>query len=148
MDDILADCAEGCVWSQLDMTDSFFHTWVHPDGIHLMAVTTPFGLYEWTTMPQGLENAPPIHRHHMNAALHPLIGKICHIYIDDMLIWSDMVVEHVKHINMVMKLLIAACLFCNQKKCNFFLTEMDFLGHHISTQLKELNQINWKSRKF
>ena len=75
VDDILADCAEGHIWSHLDMTNSFFHMRVHPDDIHLTAVTTPFGLYEWTAMPQGLKNAPPIHQCWMNAALHPLIGK-------------------------------------------------------------------------
>ena len=80
------------------MTNSFFHTQVHPDDIHLTTVTTPFGLYEWTAMPQGLKNAPPIHQCQMNATLRPLIGKICHIYIDDIVIWSNMVAEHVKHI--------------------------------------------------
>ena len=30
----------------------------------------------------------------MNAALHPLIGNICHIYIDDIVIWSNTVAEH------------------------------------------------------
>ena len=108
VDDILADCVKGRIWSCLDMMNSFFHTWVHPDNIHLTAVTTPFGLYKWTAMPQGLKNAPPIHQRRMNAALHPLIGKICHIYIDDIVIWSNTVTEHVKHINMVMNALIVA----------------------------------------
>ena len=40
---------------------------------------------------------------------------------------------------MVMKALISAHLFCNPKKCNFFLTELDFLGHHISARGIELN---------
>ena len=114
------------------MTNSFFHTQVHPDDIHLTAVTTPFSLYEWTAMPQGLENAPPIHQRQMNAALCPFIGKICHIYIDDIVIWSDTVTKHVKHIDIVMKALIAAQLFCNPRKCDFFLMKMDFLRHHIS----------------
>ena len=90
------------------MTNLFFQTRVHPDDVHLTAVTTPFGLYEWTAMPQGLKNAPPIHQCRMNAALRPFIGKICHIYIDDIVIWSNTVREHVKHINIVMKALIAA----------------------------------------
>ena len=47
VDDILTDCAKCHIWSCLDMTNSFFQTWVHPDDVHLTAVTTPFGLYEW-----------------------------------------------------------------------------------------------------
>ena len=75
----------------------------------------------------------------MNAALCTFIGKICHIYIDDIVIWSNTVAEHIKHIDMIMKALTAAKLFCNPKKCNFFLMEMDFLGHHISAQGIEPN---------
>ena len=69
VNDILANCAKGKIWSKLDMTNSFLQTLVHPDDVHLMAVTTPFGLYEWVAMPMGLKNAPPIHQCHMTAAL-------------------------------------------------------------------------------
>ena len=141
VNDILTDCAKGHIWSHLDMTNSFFQTWVHPDDVHLTAVTTPFGLYKWTAMPQGLKNVPLIHQHWVNAALCPFIGKICHIYIDNIVIWSNTVHEHVKHIDIVMKALIAAWLFCNPKKCAFFLMEMDFLSHHISTCGIELNTL-------
>ena len=89
VDDILADCAKGRIWSHLDMTNSFFQTQVHPDDVHLTAVTTPFGLYEWTAMPQGLKNAPPIHQHQMNATLRPFIGKICHVYINHIIIQKN-----------------------------------------------------------
>ena len=75
----------------------------------------------------------------MNAALHTFIGKICHIYIDDIVIWSNTVAEHIKHIGMIMKALITAKLFCTLKKCDFFLMEMDFLGHHIPAWGIELN---------
>ena len=44
------------------MMNSFFQTQVHPDDVHLTAIITPFGLYEWTVMPQGLKNAPLIHQ--------------------------------------------------------------------------------------
>jgi hypothetical protein len=54
IDDILADCTKGKVWSVINMTNSFFQTRVHPDDIHLTAITTPLGLYEWLVMPMGL----------------------------------------------------------------------------------------------
>ena len=62
VDDILADCGKGRVWSKLDMTNSFFQTLNHPDDVPLTAVSTPFGLYEWLVMPMGLKNTPPIHQ--------------------------------------------------------------------------------------
>ena len=54
VDDILADCTKGKIWSKLDMTNSFFQTHVHRDDVHLTTVTTPLGFYEWLAMPMGL----------------------------------------------------------------------------------------------
>ena len=144
VDDILADCAKGKIWSKLDMTNSFFQTRVHPDDIPLTAVTTPFGLYEWTVMPQGLKNAPPIHQRRMNSALRIYLGKFCHIYLDDIVIWSNSIQEHTQHIDMIMKALESAKLFCNKKKCKFFLLELDFLGHHISSRGIQPNDLKIK----
>src|SRR6202167_1497175 len=134
VDDILADCAKGRIWSKLDMTNSFFQTRVHPDDVHLTAVTTPFGLYEWLAMPMGLRNSPPIHQCQMTSALRELLGKICHIYLDDIVIWSDSVEQHTEHVRMVLAALRKAKLYCNPKKCHFYLLELDFLGHHISVR--------------
>ena len=134
VDDILAECGKGKIWSKSDMTNSFFQTLVHPDDVPLTAVTTPFGLYEWVVMPMGLKNSPPIHQRRMTNALHEHIGCICHVYLDDVIIWSDNLIDHKKHVNMVMEALQKAHLYLNAKKCYFFLTEVDFLGHHISAR--------------
>ena len=53
-DDILNDCAKGKFFSTIDMTNSFFQTRMHPNHVHLTAVSTPFGLYKWLVMPMGL----------------------------------------------------------------------------------------------
>ena len=102
VEDILADCAKGKIWSKLDMTNSFFQTHIHPDDVHLTAVTTPFGLYEWLAMPMGLQNSPPIHQRWMASTLRELISKICHIYLDNIIIWSLTVEEHEKHTRLVL----------------------------------------------
>jgi len=105
VDDILANCAKGKIWSEMDMTNLFFQTQVHPDDIYLTTMATPFGLYEWLAMPMGLKNSFPIHQHRMVAALRHLIGKICHVYLNDIMIWSNSVAAHTKHIDMVMEAL-------------------------------------------
>ena len=84
-------------------------------------------------MPMGLKNAPPIHQLQMTAALHEYIGQFCHVYIDDVVIWSDNLEEHEKHVDLIMFALHQLHLYLNGKKCQFVLTELDFLGHHIST---------------
>ena len=149
VDNILTDCAKGKIWSVIDMTNSFFQTRVHPDNIHLTAVTTPFGLYEWLAMPMGLCNSPAIHQRRMTAAPREHISKICHIYLDNIIIWSNTIAEHIQHIDTVMKALQKAQLYCNPNKCKFFQEEVDFLGHHISqcgiepNSLKIDKVLNW-----
>lgn len=140
IDDIMADAVKGKIWSILDMTNSFFQTRVHPDDVHLTAVTTPFGLYEWLAMPMGLRNAPAIHQRRMISALRKYIGKICHIYLDDIIIWSNTIEEHTEHIRLIMEALREASLHCNPKKCHFYQLEVNFLGHHISERGAEASE--------
>jgi hypothetical protein len=153
IDDILADCAKGKIWGKIDMTNSFFQMWMHPDNIQYTAVRTPFGTFEWTVMPMGFKNSPPTHQRHMNAALRKLIGKICHVYLDDIIIWSQTIEEHKRNIETVMLALWAAQLLCLPKKTFLFRTEIDFLGHHISARGVEPDAskvekiLNWKSPK-
>lgn len=132
IDDILADCGKGCMFGKLDMTNSFFQTHVHPDDIHLTAVRTPWGLYEWTVMPMGGCNAPSTHQRRMTDALREYIGSICHVYLDDIIIWSQSIEEHEYNVATVLEALRKANLFCNKKKSNLFAREISFLGHIIS----------------
>ena len=132
VDDILADCAKGKIFGKMDMTNSFFQTRVHPDDIHLTAVRTPWGLYEWTVMPMGGCNAPSTHQRRMTDALRELIGRICHVYLDDIIIWSQTVEEHEINVAKVLEALRKANLFCNGAKTTLFSSEISFLGHKIS----------------
>jgi Reverse transcriptase (RNA-dependent DNA polymerase) len=75
----------------------------------------------------------------MMSALREHIGKICHIYLDNIIIWSHSISEHKQHITSIIQSLRDAKLFCNASKCQFFLCEIDFLGHHISICGIELN---------
>ncbi|GBE88593.1 Retrovirus-related Pol polyprotein from transposon 17.6 [Sparassis crispa] len=92
--EILSDCGKGTIWGKLNMTNSFFQTHIHPDDIPYTAVTTPFSLCEWTVMPQGCRNAPVSHQSRIFKALRPYIGSICHVYLDDIIIWSSLLDEH------------------------------------------------------
>lgn len=131
VDDILADCGRGKIFGKMDMTNSFFQTRVHPDDIHLTAVRTPWGLYEWTVMPQGGCNAPSTHQRRVTDALRHLIGTICHVYMDDIIIWSQTLEEHTRNVAAVLDALRAAKLYCNPKKSELFCTKVEFLGHVI-----------------
>ncbi len=130
--EILSDCARGKIWGKLDMTNSFFQTRVHPDHVKYTAITTPFGLYEWTVMPQGCRNAPSTHQCRMYQALRPYIGSICHVYLDDIIIWSQTIEEHRRNVATILSALRTNQLYCSLKKTDLFCVELNFLGHHIS----------------
>ena len=132
IDDISNDCTKGKIWAKLDMTNSFFQTRMHPDNIPYTTVSTPFGLYEWLVMLMGLKNAPAIHQRWVTKALGALIGKICHIYLDNIIIWSNSLKEHNKNVALVLQALADAQLYCNPKKTYLYCEEINFLGYNIS----------------
>ena len=134
VESILSDCAKGSIWAKIDMTNSFFQTWVHPDDVKFTAVMTPFGLYKWVVMPMGCRNAPATHQRRMNQALRKFIGTICHVHLDDIVIWSSSIEEHQKNVRTILQALREADLYCSTKKSQLFTTELDFLGHRISAR--------------
>jgi hypothetical protein len=101
VDDILADCGKGKIWATIDMTDSFFQTRMHEADIHKTAITTPFGSYEWCVMPMGFRNSPAIHQRRVTNALREHLGKICHVYLDDIVIWSNSSDEHIRNVDIL-----------------------------------------------
>lgn len=66
--------------------------------------------------------------------LHEWIGKICHIYLDDIIIWSNTLEEHHENVCIILTALREAGLYCNPWKTHLFQLEIDFLGHHVSAQ--------------
>lgn len=149
VNDILHDCASHPYYGKIDMTNSFFQMKMDPDSIKYTAVNTPFGLYEWCVMPMGLRNSPAVHQRHVTSVLRSLIGRICHVYLDDIVIWSNSLEEHEHNICEVLDALRLGNLYCSVKKIALFCREIDFLGHHISSRgikadAKKVNHIvNW-----
>lgn len=102
------------------------------DSIKYNAMNTPFRLYEWCVMPMGLRNSLAVHQRQVTSALRSLISCICHVYLDDIIIWSNDIVEHERNVRLVLDALRKASLYCSVKKSCLFSREVDFLGHCIS----------------
>jgi len=122
---------------------------MHPDDVKLTAVNMPWGLYEWVVMPMGIKNAPAIQQCQVTDALQPWIGRICHVYIDDIAIWSNMVNKHVQNVVTILQALADNKLYCNPKKTKLCATEIHFLGHRITAKGIEADEgkadwvVNW-----
>ncbi|GJV83982.1 putative reverse transcriptase domain-containing protein [Tanacetum coccineum] len=93
---------------------------------------TRYGHFEFTVMPFGLTNAPAIFMDLMNRVCRPYLDKFVIVFIDDILIYSKTQEEHVEHLRLVLELLKKEKLYAKFSKCEFWLREVQFLGHVIN----------------
>lgn len=71
-------------------------------------------------MPFGLKNAPATFQRLIDNVLPDEINKICVVYLDDILIFSTSLQEHISNIERVFEMLRRANLRIQINKCNFF----------------------------
>ena len=92
-------------------------------------------LWEWLVVPFGLKNAPPYFQRRMDQIVRDL--PFCKCYIDNIVIWSRNMGEHMHHLKQVSARLRTAGLKVHTGKCVFAAESIDFLGHRISTNRLE-----------
>jgi len=83
-------------------------------------------------LPFGLKNAGSIFQRAIDDVLTEHIGKICYVYVDDVIVFSKNEVDHVRHIDTVLKCLIEANIRVSQEKTNFFKESVEYLGFIVS----------------
>jgi chemotaxis protein CheY-P-specific phosphatase CheC len=83
-------------------------------------------------MPFGLTNAPASFQAYANDAIREYLDLFAIVYLDDILIYSDTLEEHIQHVRMVLKKLQAHGLFVKLEKCQFHVQKISFLGFIIS----------------
>lgn len=82
-------------------------------------------------MPFGLTNALATFFHFLNDVFRPYIDRFVVVYLDDIVVYSQTLEEHVEHLRLVLANLREHELYLKQEKCSFAQTEMKFLGHRI-----------------
>lgn len=119
-------------FSTIDLAKGFHQVEMDPDDIHKTAFSTANGHYEFLRMPFGLRNAPATFQRLINNILREFIGKICLVYLDDILVFSTSIEEHMESLSKVLKCLENANLKIQPDKCLFLSRETEFLGHIIT----------------
>ena len=98
------------------------------------AFRSRYGHYEYVVMSFGVTNAPAIFMDYMNRIFWPYLDQFVVVFIDDILIYSKSREEHAEHLRVVLGILREHQLCGKLSKCEFWLEEVQFLGHVISAQ--------------
>ena len=139
-DEIMTQASKGKIRGKIDLLSAYYQMAMHPDDIHKTAFKTPFGMYEWLVMPQGLCNAPASFQRYMNHILHPYIGKFCNVYLDDIIFWSNSIKEHYSNARTILTALQEHGIIASADKSCLFADAVAFLGHIISSRGIEVAQ--------
>jgi hypothetical protein len=120
------------VFSKIDLRSGYHQLKIQESDIPKTALRTRYGLYEYTVMPFGLTNAPAYFKYLMNKVFMEYLDRFIVVFIDDILIFSKMMEEHEEHLGLVLEKLRSNQLYAKFSNCEFWLTEVTFLGHVIS----------------
>ena len=132
VEDIFSKLNRATYFTPLDLCTGYHHIpfpWIS----HLypkLPLISPFGKYEYIKVPCGLAQAPAYFQELMTGILKDFPFAIA--YLDDIIIFSKTPQEHLSHICMVFEKLRTANLSMKKSKCNFFLKEIQYLGHILS----------------
>ncbi|KAD3640220.1 hypothetical protein E3N88_29443 [Mikania micrantha] len=83
-------------------------------------------------MPFGLTNAPAVFMDLINRVCKPYLDKFVIVFIDDISIYSQTKEDHEQHLKLILELLATEKLYAKFSKCEFWLREVQFLGHVIN----------------
>ena len=132
IDDALDSLFGAKFFTSLDMASGFWQIPLHLDSQEKTAFLTADGHYYFKVMPFGLCNAPSSFTRMMEKVLGDLKFKFVLIYIDDIIIYSSSLIEHLEHLRIVLDRFIEANLKLKPSKCFFCQKEVKFLGHIAS----------------
>ena len=104
-----------------------------------IAFVTPTGNYHYKVMSFGLKNAGFIYQRMMTRMFEPQLGKNIEIYVDDMVVKSKMVTEHLGDLGNIFDVLRRHKLCLNTSKCSFGVGSGKFLGYMVTHRGIEVN---------
>jgi hypothetical protein len=134
IEDLFDQLRGASVFSKIDLRSGYHQLRIRPSDIPKTAFITKYGLYEFTVMSFGLTNAPAFFMNLMNSVFMDYLDKFVVVFIDDILIYSQSEAEHADHLRMVLQRLREHQLYAKLSKCEFWISEVLFLGHIVNKE--------------
>ena len=91
------------LFSKMDLTKGFWQIPLEEASRKILAMDTPLGLYEPTSMPFGMKNAPAVFQREMQRVLKDRLYQGVMVFVDDILIYSKTAEEHAELVEWVLK---------------------------------------------
>ena len=138
------------VFSKINLQSGYYQLRVKDVNVPKTAFRTRYDHYEFLVMPFVLTNAPAAFMDLMNRVFRPYLDQFIMDFIDDILVYSRDEQEHEQHLKIVLQTLREKKLYAKLSKCDFWLKEVSFLGHIVSTEGIRLEPakieavVNWK----
>ena len=138
------------VFSKIDLRSRYYQLRVKEVDVPKTAFRTRYDHYEFLVMPFGLTNAPTAFMDLMNRVFRPYVDQFVVVFIDDILVYSKDAQEHEQHLKIVLQMLREKKLYAKLSKCDFWLKEVSFLGHIVSSEGIRVDPtkieavVNWK----
>ena len=153
IDDFFDQLRGAWVYSKIDLHTCYHQLRVREADIPKKAFRRQYGHFKFTVMPFGLTNAPTTFMDLMHRVFQPYLDQFIVVFVDDILIYSKSKEKHEGHLRIVLQLLRDRQLYAKFSKCEFWLTEVKFLGHvisasSVSVDLEKVEAVmNWKRPK-
>ncbi|THH28476.1 hypothetical protein EUX98_g5724 [Antrodiella citrinella] len=150
MEGILRRMARKPYRSLIDGKDAYEQIRVEPSHVERTAMTTPDGNMVSLVMQQGDCNAVATYQTLMNHIFGPYIGRFMDVYLDDIVIYSDTLEEHIQHVKIILDILKKEQLYLSATKLKFLASEVKVLGRIVDGQDIRMDPdkvdsvLNWK----
>ncbi|KAG0158308.1 hypothetical protein PDIDSM_5821 [Penicillium digitatum] len=119
-------------YSKYDITNAYHRIRIKTGHEWKTAFRTKYGHFEYLVMPFGLTNAPATFQRFIIKAIEEYLDLFVIVYLDDILVFSETLEEHIEHNKLVLQKMREAEVTLKLKKCEFHVQETTFLGYRIS----------------
>jgi hypothetical protein len=133
-EDIFDALSDSTVFTTLDLRMGYHQIRIAEEDCCKTAFWCLNGLYEWTVVPFGLKNAPPFLQRVMDQMLarEKHCARCClSCFIDDVIIFSKNLKDHMQHLRQVFGRLRDKGVKCHPFKMKVAFPDVDYLGHKV-----------------